>query len=139
MLIGERVGQLCAEEGETAGAEFKQEPHARRLANLANKGEVFERVMLMPRVLECMEHVLGPELKLSSLNVRSAEPLGDCAQPWHADSGAIADERGYWVCNSVWMLDDFTPENGATRMIPGSHKWHRCRHPISTVRSRAKS
>ena len=51
--------------------------------------------------------------------MRLADPHGDCAQPWHADSGAIADERGYWVCNSVWMLDDFTPENGATRMLPG--------------------
>jgi phytanoyl-CoA dioxygenase PhyH len=38
---------------------------------------------------------------------------------------AIPDERGYWVCNTVWMLDDFTTENGATRVIPGSHKWGR--------------
>ena len=37
--------------------------------------------------------------------------------------GAIPDDNGYWVCNTVWMLDDFTPDNGATRMIPGSHKW----------------
>ena len=36
---------------------------------------------------------------------------------------AIADERGYWVCNTIWMLDDFTPDNGATRVVPGSHKW----------------
>ena len=82
-------------------------------------------MILTPRVLECMDHVLGAEWKLSSLNVRVADPHGDCAQPWHADSGAIADERGYWVCNSVWMLDDFTPENGATRMLPGSHRWRR--------------
>jgi ectoine hydroxylase-related dioxygenase (phytanoyl-CoA dioxygenase family) len=120
-----RVEELFAREGAAAGAEFKQEPHARRLANLVDKGEVFERVILTPRVLEGMEHVLGPEFKLSSLNVRSADPWGDCAQPWHADSGAIRDEHGYWVCNSVWMLDDFTPENGATRMIPGSHQWRR--------------
>jgi ectoine hydroxylase-related dioxygenase (phytanoyl-CoA dioxygenase family) len=38
---------------------------------------------------------------------------------------AIPDEKGYWVCNTIWMLDDFTPDNGATRMIPGSHKWGR--------------
>ena len=88
-------------------------------------------MILTPRVLECMEHVLGAEWKLSSLNVRVADPHGDCAQPWHADSGAIADERGYWVCNSVWMLDDFTPENGATRMLPGSHRWRRLPPPES--------
>jgi ectoine hydroxylase-related dioxygenase (phytanoyl-CoA dioxygenase family) len=75
--------------------------------------------------------VLGPEFKLSSLNVRSADPLGDCAQAWHADSGAISDERGYWVCNSVWMLDDFTPDNGATRMLPGSQRWRRLPPPES--------
>ncbi|MEO8848304.1 MAG: phytanoyl-CoA dioxygenase family protein, partial [Casimicrobiaceae bacterium] len=46
-------------------------------------------------------------------------------QPWHADVGAIADERGYWVCNTLWMLDDFTADNGATRMIPRSHVWRR--------------
>jgi ectoine hydroxylase-related dioxygenase (phytanoyl-CoA dioxygenase family) len=38
---------------------------------------------------------------------------------------AIPDEQGSWVCNAVWMLDDFTTENGATRVIPGSHKWGR--------------
>jgi ectoine hydroxylase-related dioxygenase (phytanoyl-CoA dioxygenase family) len=129
--VRDRIEELFGQEGKGAGSEFKQEPHARRLANLVDKGEVFERVILTPRVLECMEHVLGPDWKLSSLNVRVADPYGDCAQPWHADSGAIADERGYWVCNSVWMLDDFTPENGATRMLPGSHKWHKLPPPES--------
>lgn len=124
-----RIQELFAQEGARAGSEFKQEPHARRLANLVNKGEVFERVILTPRVLDAMAHVLGPEFKLSSLNVRVADPLGDCAQPWHADSAAIADPQGYWVCNSVWMLDDFTPLNGATRMIPGSHRWRRLPPP----------
>jgi len=117
------VERLFEIEGDQAGAEFKQEPHSRRLANMVDKGEIFERIIQTPRVLECMEHVLGPRFKLSSLNIRSADPDNGGSQPLHADSGAVADDRGYWVCNSVWMLDDFTKENGATRMVPGSHRW----------------
>jgi ectoine hydroxylase-related dioxygenase (phytanoyl-CoA dioxygenase family) len=121
--LRERVGQLFAEEGDTAGAEFKQEPGCRRLANLVNKGAVFQEIIAMPRLLEYIVHVLGPDFKLSSLNTRSVEPHGAGAQPLHADMGAVADELGYWVCNTVWMLDDFTPVNGTLRVVPGSHRW----------------
>ena len=119
------VERLFEEEGENAGAEFKQEPHCRRLANLVDKGEVFRKIIVLPRLLEAVRHVLGPEFKLSSLNARSADPNSSWRQPLHADMGALADKRGYWVCNSVWMLDDFTPDNGAIRMVPGSHRWGR--------------
>ena len=123
--VQKRVEELFAQEGSLAGSEFKQEPKARRLANLVNKGEVFERAIATPEVLECMAYVLGPRFKLSSLNVRAADPFSDCSQPLHADSAAVADDHGYWVCNSVWMLDDFTTENGAIRMVPRSHQWRR--------------
>lgn len=117
-----RVAELFAEEGEKAGSEFKQEPHSPRLANLVNKGEIFERVIAMPEILERIGHVLGERFKLSSLNVRTADPLTGWVQPLHADVGAIADEKGYWVANTVWMLDDFTTDNGALRTVPGSHR-----------------
>jgi ectoine hydroxylase-related dioxygenase (phytanoyl-CoA dioxygenase family) len=124
-----RIDELFETEGANAGSEFKQEPGARRLANLVNKGEIFERVILNPSVLECAGRVLGPHFKLSSLNTRSTDPHSDADQPLHADSGAISDELGYSVFNSIWLLDDFTPENGATRMVPGSHRWRRLPEP----------
>ena len=120
-----RVDELFAIEGDQAGAEFKQEEQTRRLANLVDKGEVFGRAIAMPEILESVGQVLGSEFKLSSLNVRSANPHSTWVQPLHCDMGAIADDRGYWVANTVWMLDDFTLENGPTRLIPGSHRWGR--------------
>jgi ectoine hydroxylase-related dioxygenase (phytanoyl-CoA dioxygenase family) len=123
--LRQRIDEVFTEEGARAGREFRTEAHARRLANLVDKGDVFGRAILLSPVVECVRHVLGPQLKLSSLNARSADPNGDVPQPLHVDMAAIPDEHGYWVCNAVWMLDDFTAENGATRVIPGSHKWGR--------------
>ena len=118
-----RILELFEEEGDRAGSEFRTEEHARRLANLVDKGDVFRRAIAVPDVLALVRHVLGGDCKLSSLNARSADPRTDVGQPLHVDMGAIPDDKGYWVCNTVWMLDDFTPENGPTRMVPGSHKW----------------
>jgi ectoine hydroxylase-related dioxygenase (phytanoyl-CoA dioxygenase family) len=130
--LRDRVEALWEQEGSEAGSEFRHEPGARRLANLVDKGAIFAEVVSMPKILECVEHVIGPSYKLSSLNARSTNPNSEESQPWHADSAAIADERGYWVCNSIWMLDDFTAENGATRMIPRSHTWCRLPEPGDT-------
>lgn len=120
--LRQQIAALFEAEGERAGHEFRTEAHAHRLANLVDKGDVFRRAIVFPRVVECVRHVLGPRIKLSSLNARSADPKGEVPQPLHVDMSAIPDEQGYWVCNTVWMLDDFTPENGATRVIPGSHR-----------------
>jgi len=119
----DRIEELFEMEGENAGGEFKKEAGARRLANCVDKGEVFERALLIPEMLAATAHVLGPEFKLSSLNVRSTNPGTEADQPLHVDMGGVPDERGNWVANTIFMLDDFTPDNGATRVVPGSHKW----------------
>jgi hypothetical protein len=120
--IRARVAQLFAEEGDAAGAEFKLEPGSRRLANCVDKGGVFRECVADPAILGYIAHVLGPRFKLSSMNVRSANPGNGGGQPLHADMGAIPDEQGFWVCNTIWLLDDFTTENGAVRAIPGTHR-----------------
>jgi ectoine hydroxylase-related dioxygenase (phytanoyl-CoA dioxygenase family) len=118
-----RVDELFSEEGAAAGSEFKTEENARRLANLVDKGEVFRKAIARTEMLALVESVLGEDFKLSSLNLRSANPHSASVQPFHVDMGLLPDSKGYAVCNCVWMLDDFTLENGALRVIPGSHKW----------------
>jgi ectoine hydroxylase-related dioxygenase (phytanoyl-CoA dioxygenase family) len=123
--VRDRVEELYAAEGENAGSEFRLEPGSRRLANLMDKGAIFETLIAMPEVLELVRHVLGENFKLSSFNARSANPYSNEAQSLHCDAAALPDENGYWVCNTIWLLDDFTEQNGATRMIPGSQNWRK--------------
>jgi len=117
-----RIAELFAEEGDQAGSEFKKEPFTQRLANCVDKGEVFLRAIADPTVREGIAAVIGPGYKLSSVNVRSTDPLSEWSQPLHCDMGGLPDEKGNWVCNTIWMIDDFTPENGPTRCVPGTHK-----------------
>ena|ERR1051325_5405241 len=121
--LRQAVDERFAFEGDAAGSEFKQEPGCRRLANLADKGDVFREIIALPRILACVRGVLGPALKLSSLNARCVPAHCDVVQPLHCDMGALPDEHGAWVCNTVWLLDPFTRDNGALRLIPGSHRW----------------
>ena len=119
--VRQRVDQLFIEEGDQAGSEFKQEPDTHRLANCLDKGEVFLRCIADAEIRSGIAAVIGPDYKLSSVNVRSADPQTTSAQPLHCDMGGLPDARGNWVCNTIWMLDDFTPKNGATRCVPGTH------------------
>ena len=116
-----RIEGLFEEEDDQAGSEFKQEPGCRRLANLVDKGDVFHQVVRHPRLMPYVWQVLGDRFKLSSLNARSVNPFWTQSQPLHADMAAVADETGFWVCNTVWMIDDITLDNGPIRAIPGSH------------------
>ncbi len=78
--------RLVQEEGEKAGTEFKQEEGACRLADVVNKGEVFDGCYTHPKVLAAAYHVIGREFKIMSLNGRDALP-GTGHQDLHADWG----------------------------------------------------
>ncbi len=124
-----RPEQIEEDEGEEAGAEFHQEAGTIRISDLVNKSPLFEICFTHPRVLAAMAHVLVDDFKLSSPNGRAAIP-GHGLQALHVDgrnlnldrSGVTPLQRGdHVVCNSIWLLTDFTPKNGATRLVPGTH------------------
>ncbi len=119
--IAARLDELSVIEGEKAGLEVHQEAGTDRLANLSNKDPLFDIAFTHPRVLAAMYHVLRSDFKLSALNSRASLP-GQGLQGVHVDWGFAVEPGDYYVCNSIWLLDDFTEENGATRVIPGSHR-----------------
>lgn len=86
--------------------------------NLVRRDALFREALQEPAVLELAEAMLGGDCILHSFESRSALPNGG-QQSLHRDM-PYADG----VClsvNCVWMLDDFTVENGATRVVPRSH------------------
>ena len=95
-----------------------------------------KKLVTMPEVLELVGHVVGDNFKLSSFNARSTDPFCKDAQPLHCDAGALPDARGYSVCNTIWLLDDFTAANGATRVIPGSQKWKQLPQQVLPIQLR---
>jgi ectoine hydroxylase-related dioxygenase (phytanoyl-CoA dioxygenase family) len=117
-----RIGELLRAEGDQAGIEVHQEAGTDRLSDLVNKGAVFDICFTHPRVLAAIAHVLHADFKLSSLNYRAALP-GHGHQALHTDWREPVTSAKFRVCNSIWLLDDFTADNGPTRVVPGSHLW----------------
>lgn len=116
------VDDIAAREGERAGSEWYREVGVVRLCNLLDKSPLFERCLTEPRVLAAVHRVLGDDFKLSALDSRNPLP-GHGRQALHVDwpGGAVAP-GDFQVCNSAWLLDDFTLENGAPRLVPGTHR-----------------
>jgi ectoine hydroxylase-related dioxygenase (phytanoyl-CoA dioxygenase family) len=93
-----------------------------RIYNLLVHGEVFTRIPVHPGVLPVVDRVLDPGCLISSLSSIAIGP-GERAQPIHADDQLIPLDKPHRpiVCNTMWAITDFTADNGATRLVPGSH------------------
>ena len=85
--LRERFEELMAEEGEKAGLEVHQEKGTRRLADLVNKGSVFDRVWSHPLLLAAAHCVIDAPFHFGSLNARDALP-GEGLQALHQDAHA---------------------------------------------------
>jgi ectoine hydroxylase-related dioxygenase (phytanoyl-CoA dioxygenase family) len=118
----DRLEHLWRTEGEKAGIENYFEPHTRRLASLAEKGSEFGPIFAHPLVLDACRAVIGNNVRLSMFNARDTLPRSP-RQPFHCDiNRAFHPEReGHYSLTAIWMLDEFTEENGATCILPRSH------------------
>jgi ectoine hydroxylase-related dioxygenase (phytanoyl-CoA dioxygenase family) len=94
-----------------------------RVYNLLARGKIYEAIPVHESVLPLAEGVLDRGCLISSLSSIAICP-GEDAQLVHADDQvmSLAKPHAALVCNTMWALTDFTAENGATRLVPGSHK-----------------
>ena len=116
------VEQIYADEGARAGWEQPAvAPFVRRLCNLFSKGDLFVELATDPLVLEFAELTVGRPVTWHAMNAH--DPLPGHHHPHqaiHADRQSWRDSPVYF--NVLWALDDITAENGATRVVPGSHR-----------------
>ncbi len=105
--------------------------HTIRIYNLLVHGSTFEQIPVHPHVLPVVEGVLDPGLLISSLSSIAIGP-DEQAQPIHADDQLIPLARPHVpiICNTMWAITDFTEENGATRLVPGSHLRDEAPNPL---------
>ena len=106
----------------------------KRLHSLFTKTERVHDFVIHDKVMEMVDLALGPWCDSYQLNSNSITAIGpdETPQQLHRDSAlypmAYPRERNT-TATAFWALTDFTEENGATRVIPGSHKWGEDRVP----------
>lgn len=96
-----------------------------RLYALLAKSPLFANMIQHPLAMAFAEHFLGPTCLLSACLSINLHP-GESVQPWHTDDGHISVPQPHDVfgISVFWAIDDTTEENGATEILPFSHRWN---------------
>ena len=127
----ETVARVCSElapwiEATAPGIDTFSGHATRRTGGLIARSETVRELLQDPLVLGTVDSVLShaTNFQIHLTQVISIGP-GEKAQPIHRDQWAFdffPFPKGTEIqCNTIWALTDFTEENGATRVIPGSH------------------
>lgn len=95
-----------------------------RIYSVLNKTRACDVIADHPRVLALLDRLLMPNYLLSMLQVINILP-GEKAQMLHTDDAfyPLPRPRKALGAATIWAIDDFTADNGATDIIPGSHLW----------------
>ena len=101
-----------------------------RIYAMLAKDPVFAELVAHPVSLAWAEHFLGQSCLLSACLAIHLQP-GESAQPWHTDDGhtSLTPPHDLLGVSTFWALDDTTVENGATEVLPGSHRWSETEFP----------
>ena len=91
-----------------------------RVHGLVYRGPAFDPLYVHPPVLDACARTIGRPFKVGAMLARTLRP-GAPAQALHVDSPA--DAVGWPMVGFIFMVDEFRPDNGATRFLPGSHRW----------------
>ena len=93
-----------------------------RLAPDMPEPEAWRALETHEAVIAAAEHVLGGPVRVRDLHGRNPLP-GHGQQGLHADAPERGEGEPFVVATALWMIDDFTADNGATVLYPGSHRW----------------
>jgi hypothetical protein len=89
-----------------------------RVNDFVNRGEDFDALYILPPLLDACCRIIKAPFKLSSLHARTLHAGSPCGE-LHVD--VLRDSADFPLVAFILMVDDFRPENGATRLVPGSH------------------
>jgi len=100
-----------------------------RVYALFAKTRTFDEAAINPLVLGALDRILGHYQLSAPVGIQIGQ--GEKAQVLHRDESVypLPEPHPTVVVNTMWALDDFTPTNGATRLVPGSHRWEVGRRP----------
>lgn len=126
------INSLLEKEGASAGSEGKEEftidkgkkieQGALRLGNLLNKNEIFSKIATIPEIIQAAHSIIQNDIKLSSVLFRQPE-LNAEEQEIHMDwVPRWSQDENFNDIIAFLYLEDANKSNGATTVIPGTHK-----------------
>lgn len=134
LATAEQVDRIAAElephlQATEPGADEFTGRNTKRTGALLARSPAFRDLAAHPLVLGALDRVLGDHATTYQLHLTQVIEIGpgEPAQLVHRDQWAFdffEFPAGFEVeCHTMWAMEDFTDENGATRVIPGSNHW----------------